>query len=32
MAFLVVELVGSVEIGFRCKDLPIDLPNLGWVP
>ena len=32
VAFLVVELVRSVEIGFRCKDLPIDLPNLGWVP
>ena len=32
MALLVEESVGSDEIGFRRKDLPTDLSELGWVP
>ena len=32
MALLVEESVGSVEIGFRRKDLPMDSSELGWVP
>ena len=32
MAFLVAELVGSVEIGFKCKDPPTDLLESSWVP
>jgi len=30
VAFLVEELVGSVEIKFRSKDLPTDPSKLGW--
>ena len=32
MALLVEELIGSVEIGFRRKDLPTDSSELSWVP
>ena len=28
---MVVESVGSVEIGFRCKDPPTDPPKSGWI-